>query len=266
MVVTWNWGSLRARMERADALVLSVGKSGRTWLRVLLNKYLSLRHGVPFDVDDLGSRAPGIPSVLFTHELWEHLEAGWFDRLRGRHIVPDRVLARRRVVVLHRDPRDVVVSLHFQRTRRSARRLDLDLETFARDPRLGLAAIVRVMNVWRRRLADHPRCLWMSYEAMRGDTRKALTDVLGLVGDDAPCPDLVRQAVDFAAFDNMRRMEATGAFASGILRPGNAADPDSFKVREGKVGGFRARFSPALLAEADDALAALDSFYGYGTR
>jgi hypothetical protein len=266
MTVTWNWSSRRARMERADAFVFSVGKSGRTWMRVLVNKYLSLRHGVAFGIDDLGARERGIPSILFTHELWEHLEAGWLDRLRGRHIVPDRVLASRRVVVLHRDPRDVVVSLHFQRTRRSARRLDVDLETFARDPRLGLAAIVRVMNVWRRRLADHPRCLWVSYEAMREDAGKALTDVLGFVSEEAPRPGLVRQAVEFAAFDNMRRMEASGAFSSDILRPGNAADPDSFKVREGKVGGFRARFSPALLAEADRALGALDLFYGYGPR
>jgi hypothetical protein len=266
MAVPWNWSSFRPRLARADVLVLSVGKSGRTWLRVLLNKYLSLRHGVPFDLDDLGRRAPGVPSIVFTHELWEHLAAGWFDRLRGRHIVPDRVLRDRRVVVLHRDPRDVVVSLYFQRTRRSARRLDLDLEAFARHPRLGLAAVVRVMNVWRRRLAAHPRCLWLSYEAMRRDTAAALGGVLRFVEAGPPRDDLVAQAVEFAAFDNMRRLEASGAFASDILRPGDPGDPESFKVREGKVGGFRARFSPALQAEAAAALEALDPFYGYVTR
>jgi hypothetical protein len=250
-------------MERADAIVLSVGKSGRTWLRVLVNKYLSLRHGVDFTLDDLGARGGGIPSILFTHELWEHREAGWFDRLRGRHIVPDRILSSRRVVVLHRDPRDVVVSLHFQRTRRSARKVDLDLEAFARHPRLGLVAIVGVMNAWRRRLAGHPRCLWLSYEAMRRDTPAALDGLLRFLEADTPRPDLLRQAVEFAAFDNMRRLEAAGVFASDILRPGDPADPESFKVREGKVGGFRGRFSPELLAEAGAVLAELDPFYGY---
>ena len=37
----------------------------------------------------------------------------------------------------------------------------------------------------------------------------------------------------------MKKLEAAGAFDSKILKPGNVTDPESFKVRRGKVGGYR---------------------------
>ena len=49
-------------------------------------------------------------------------------------------------------------------------------------------------------------------------------------------------AVEFASIDNMRRMEVENAKKIGgqrSMKPGNADDPSSFKVRRGKVGGWR---------------------------
>ena len=37
----------------------------------------------------------------------------------------------------------------------------------------------------------------------------------------------------------MQKLEAAGAFDSNILHPGDVRDPESFKVRRGKVGGYR---------------------------
>ena len=39
-----------ARYRQASALVLSVPKSGRTWFRVMLSKYLSLHFGEELDI------------------------------------------------------------------------------------------------------------------------------------------------------------------------------------------------------------------------
>lgn len=264
MFVTWNLSRRRWRYARPDVLVLSVGKSGRTWLRVLINKYLALRFGVPFSLDDLHRAHPRIPSIGFEHEHWSHHAlANWHERLRGKFLVPPAMLARKRVIVVFRDPRDVVVSLYHQNQKRSRQRLDCTLEAFIRLPGRGVEGIVAVMNAWRARLADHPHCLWIGYEALRADTTAELRRIAAFLGAPPQDGAQISGAVDFAAFDNMRALEAKGGFDRGMLKPGNAGDPGSFKVRAGKVGGYRDQFSPEDLAYLDQAVGRLDPFFGY---
>ena len=59
-------------------------------------------------------------------------------------------------------------------------------------------------------------------------------------------------------------MEAAGAFDSKILRPGDVRDPESFKVRRGKVGGYREYLSVEDQEYAAAALTQLDPRFGYG--
>src|SRR3954454_22357143 len=60
------------KLARADAVVVSFGNSGRTWLRVLLSRFYQTRHGLPrlgiIEFDNLHRRNPAIPRVLFTHD------------------------------------------------------------------------------------------------------------------------------------------------------------------------------------------------------
>jgi hypothetical protein len=58
-------------------------------------------------------------------------------------------------------------------------------------------------------------------------------------------------------------LEAAGAFDSKILRPGDVRDPESFKVRRGKIGGYREYLSSDDQAYAADAMAKLDPRFGY---
>jgi hypothetical protein len=61
----------------------------------------------------------------------------------------------------------------------------------------------------------------------------------------------------------MKKMEAAGAFASKILQPTDVADPESFKVRRGKVGGFTDYLTGDDLACANEAVRKLDPRFGY---
>lgn len=264
MLVNWNLSPKKTRQYReADVLVLSVGKSGRTWLRVLINKYLSLRFGVPFGIGELHAVNPAIPLVRFDHELWSHYcDARWTDRLLGSNIVPAGILRQKRVLVVYRDPRDVVVSLHFHKTRRSRRRMDVELPAFIHDPHYGVDNIVRVMNLWRQRLAGHPQCLWLRYEDMKADPRGELGKAVALCGVEVDAA-LIDEAVRFSEFENMKKMEANNEFGGAILRARDVADPDSFKVREGRVGGYVKHFGEADLRFLDEAVARLDRFFGY---
>jgi alcohol sulfotransferase len=65
----------------------------------------------------------------------------------------------------------------------------------------------------------------------------------------------------------MKQLEQRAAFGSADRRivPGQAGNPDSFKVRRGKVGGYRDYLSDAQVAELDGLVATrLSSVFGYG--
>lgn len=264
MIVHWNLMRRRALFRKSDIYVISVAKSGRTWFRVLLNKYLSLAYDIPFSLEDLSRQDKKIPSIFFTHELWEHYsKATLLQKIFGKYIIPKKMLWSKKVVVLYRDPRDVLVSLYFHKRKRSDKPTEKTLIDFISDRRHGIQLIVRVMNQWRQRLEDHPACCWLSYEALKHDT---LENLLGVLRFLFPLPvreELVQQSVLFAEFENMKKMEAEGAFGSKILRPGTTSDPDSFKVRKGVVGGYENHFSGQDLQRLDREAAKLHPFFNY---
>jgi hypothetical protein len=63
----------------------------------------------------------------------------------------------------------------------------------------------------------------------------------------------------------MQKLEAAGAFDSNILHPGDVRDPESFKVRRGKVGGYREYLSADDQRFAAAAMTELDARFGYST-
>jgi hypothetical protein len=262
--VPWNLTRRVEKYRAADVIVLSIGKSGRTWLRVLINKYITLLFDLPFSLDDLSRVHAGIPSIQYSHELWEHLsKASFTQKCLGKYLLTDDVLLKKKVILLYRDPRDVLVSLYFHKTRRSERKIRIDLDDFIGNPKDGIHRIVAVLNIWRQRLHSHPCCHWISYEALQNNTYSGLAESIRFIGLEPFSEEMARQAVGFAAFGNMKQMEARGEFDSQILKPSNPDDPNSFKVREGKVGGYRKHFSPEQLRCLDQAVARLDPFFGY---
>lgn len=263
IMITWNLTKDRHKYDRFNILVLSI-KSGRTWFRVLLNKYLSLHYSVPFETTNLTKYNETIPSIGYTHEMWKHYSmANLSQYISGKFIIPKNVLMRKKIILLCRDPRDTVVSLYFQKSKRSRNRVVCDISTFIRHRRFGIRSIVNVMNKWYERLKEHPDCLVLSYEELRADTLGTLIKVLRFVGvTDVNIP-FAKEAVEFARFENMKAMEARGDFNKRHLQPGDPTDPDSFKVREGKVGGYKRYFSKEDLEYINDAMTYLDVSYGY---
>lgn len=67
------------------------------------------------------------------------------------------------------------------------------------------------------------------------DILDRIMEFLGCSGID---DNIMRQAVEFAIFNNMRKMEKDGFFKSGAMRPANINDDESYKLRRGIVGGY----------------------------
>lgn len=250
------------RAAGADVAVISAGKSGRTWLRVMLSQIWQDRHGIAPSllIDNANYRDlnAAVPAVLFTHG---------FSRSSGIVTEPEttvavlRGIARR--VFLFRDPRDVTVSEFFSLTRRR-QRTDVDIDTFVWDPDRGLPANVGYLNAMVEVEPALPQMMRLQYEAMVDDPHgqmRRVTDHIGMMATD----EEIATAVHHGSFPNMLKLESENAIEGDFLRAADRADRDSYKVRRGKVGGYRDYFDEATLAEIDAYVAErLDPSYGYG--
>jgi hypothetical protein len=253
--------SRRADRE-AECFLVSYPKCGRTWLRMLLSRALEIHYGAP-EVDYLGGaflggNVPGAPRVRVTHDddpQWKTPRG--LDRRKRRY-------RGKRVVLLVRDPRDVVVSMYFERSRRE-RAYSGTLSEFLHERRGSLDTILGYYNVWARSRGIPSELLVVRYEDLRRDTERELERLLAFLGVRDVAAATVREAVRFASFESMREMESTGSLESNRLRPRDPNDPESFKTRRGKVGGFVDYLKPDEIAEVERRIrSVLDPSFGYG--
>jgi len=263
-----NFSSRASALSGGEVIILSVPKSGRTWIRAFLCAYFCKRHGLEFTLQPARYNQPGFPRVIFSHDLFEHRTKGdLWDRLRGKYLVPRRELGRAKIILLARDPRDCFVSLYLQITRRDPNApVELRQKTVSemlRDRRFGIGAIVSTMNDWIGEFLGRDNFTLIKYEALRAAPAEHFRDLLAVLGESTPDMTIFEEALDFSRFENMQKLEAAGAFDSKILHPGDVRDPESFKVRRGKVGGYREYLSEEEQAFAASVLANLDPGFGY---
>jgi hypothetical protein len=263
-----NFSSRARELSGGDAIILSVPKSGRTWLRAFLCAYFCKRFGLEFTLRPDRYDEQRIPRLIFSHDVFEHRTKGdrW-DRIRGKYLVPRRELDRAKIILLTRDPRDCFVSLYLQLTRRDPNApLKLRQKTASemlRDRRFGVRAIIDAMNDWIDEFSGRDNFSLVRYEALRASPDEHFRDLLAVVGEALPDATIFNEALEFSRFENMQKLEAAGAFDSNILHPGDVRDPESFKVRRGKVGGYREYLSVEDQQYAANELAQLDPRFGY---
>lgn len=249
-------------LARADVIFLSYAKSGRTWLRALVSHAWHLMYGTPEDDlvegDNFKAIDARIPDIYFTHWINEP----WTMRRRiGRQ------MRSKPVVFLARDPRDVATSCYFHHTKRSGprtrRRLgmpaDLDamsVADFMMSDRFGARAIALYNRRWESRVSGLPRGLALRYEAMRRQPLEHLRELMAFLGTPAT-DDVLEASIAFADFEALRRREREGFFTTDKLRTADSADDDAFKVRRGKMGGYRDYLTPEQRQRVDDLVAGL---------
>jgi len=266
--VRWNVSSRARQLSGGDILFVSIPKSGRTWIRTFICAYFCEKVGRPFTLDP---ETYGAPRVIYTHDLFEQrTKARRWDMVRGKYLIPKRERDRLPVILLARDPRDAFVSLHIQLTRRTKETPEALKRTscseLLRDPAFGIESMIEVMNCWLAEWRGRSDFLLLRYESLREAPATGFHDLIHWLGEEPLDEKAFASALRFSDFEQMQKLERVGGFDSKILRAGDRQDPESFKVRRGKIGGFEDYLSPNDQAFATAAMRRLDSRFGYVSK
>jgi hypothetical protein len=212
--------------------VVSFPKSGRTWLRVML--------------DDLGVAAS------YTHA---GSDTKSFEPASALKVRP-RKFQGRPVLLLVRDPRDVAVSVFFQVDRRNRRPVG-PLSACIRSDHHGIEKIARFNLLWFEAARKFRRLAILRYEDLHAGVATSLQAITAYVGKPVDA-DSIAAVAERYTFANMQAQEISGGFAGRYrksLQPADPNDPESFKVRKGKVGGYCEYLSADDVAYCDRTLA-----------
>jgi len=256
--------NLESDAPEARVFIISYPKSGRTWLRLMIGRALHELIGLDeltmFEEKRIVAAEGMLPTFL-THDgssnaegrRWQDLETDK-SRYRGK-----------KVVYLTRDPRDVAVSCFFQATRRRSL-FRGTMSEFIRSDSYGIRKIVTFNSIWHAARNVPEAFLPVRYEDLHVAPREVLRCVLEVMGVSGTDNGLLDRAIEFASFNNMRRMEQEGQFQSKKLRPRDSHDEESFKVRKGKVGGYVDYLDPDDRAFVDRVIRELGDPYWPASR
>jgi hypothetical protein len=255
-----------AKAHAANFLIIGHPKSGNTWLKVMISRLYQLRYDLPestlINTDEFARKIPEIPRLAATNgcysyegEVGKLLSAGAADNpLRGKP-----------VLFLARNPIDIAVSWYHQFTKRQSRakqelinhsiehpidRRTVQMWEFVRHSDIGLPFLIEYQNNWARNIQQLDRGLLVKYEQLRSEPVPTLLKITQLMGAEFSEEEIC-QAVEWGSFENLQKLETSGTFSQGGMKLVNANDPSTFKVRRGKVGGYREDFEPDQVAELE---------------
>jgi hypothetical protein len=247
------------KLVQANWVLVSWAKSGRTWLRVMLSHFYQPRFNIPqqhlLDFDNYKRMNAQAPSVFFTH-------GNYLTDYTG-HQQSKADFYHKKVILLVRDPRDVAVSQYFQwKFRMSPRKKslnnypphgsDISMYAFIMNKDCGLPKVIEFFNHWVSEQDKMGDLLMVRYEDMRSKPEQTMQTILeftGTTGSDQQ----IRETVEFAAYQNMKKHEDTKTFSINLGRLGakQKGNPDSSKVRRAKVGGYRDYFNDQQIQSID---------------
>jgi hypothetical protein len=262
------------KYKRCQYIFASYGKSGRTWVRVMISRYYQLAYQLPDNMimgfDNFHRMNRAIPKIFFTHDNYLRTYTGNIDSKKDFYD--------KKTVLLVRKPQDVAVSQFFQwkyRMRPAKKSMnkypphgaDLSVYGFVKDPNQGLDHVVDFMNAWARELPKIRELLVVRYEDLRARPEEEMARIVQFLGME-PREELLRDTVEFASVENLRQKEKENYFwrSGSRVQARDVNDPNTFKVRKAKVGGYRDYFDDDQVAELD---AMVDSrlmpVFGYTT-
>lgn len=228
--------NLMRASDEPDIYIISYPKTGRTWVRTLIGKALVEHYNLP-EKKLLKTKyltaAAGLPRTQFSHDGSKMAaKTPYTELLSDKSRYKDK-----KVVLLTRDIKDTLVSAYFQATKR-IHVFDGHISQFIRSDLYGAQKILTFYKIWHDNQTIPKEFLRISYEDLHQDPVGTLIRILRFIGANDIEEPLARAAVEFSSFDNLKKMESEDHFKSSRLKPRDISDPESFKVRKGKIGNY----------------------------
>jgi Sulfotransferase domain len=237
-------------LKQSDLVVVSCGKSGRTWLRTLLSRFLQLRYQIDtntlINFDNYHYQLAELPRVTFTHDSYLKYYTGNFASKVEYRTKP--------TILMVRHPADVAVSQYFQWKHRILPRkkwlneyplhgADVSMFDLVMDQNAGVPYVVDFLNKWMAERDAAPNLFTLRYESLHENPVLELDRVLSFMGFIAT-PEELKESVRFGSFENMRKLETENTFflSGRRLRKSSGSGNDVLKVRRGKANGWRDYF------------------------
>ena len=250
-----------------DTVIISFPKSGRTWLRMIIGKVFANYLGINkklypdaiLNLPMFSELSPLIPKVGYGHESSGTLKPSGIDKqkLYAKNL---------KIIFMVRDPRDVLVSQYFSESQRTKNAYKQSISEFIFENKGSFDTIIEFYNSWADK-KDYPKdFLLIKYEDMHTDTIKEVGKIIDFIGLQAD-EDILKDAVEFASFSNMRKIEAENPTKSITLKPANINDTNTYKTRKGKVGGYKNYFSEKEINYLNNKMKEkLSPFFGYNSN
>ncbi len=222
--------------------IVSYPKSGRTWLRCLIARYVQLLEPKV----KLRKKERKKENMRTKREkVLQKVLASTPDSITFAHghpfaesPDPPSIYKNDKVVFLERDIKDVVVSYYFHITKRKPHKKRwtiMPISEFIRSE-LGVEPIIEYNRRWKSFFEGKPNYKYITYETLHEDTAQVLTEVIKFWGEKQIIAEKINEAVNFCCFENMKALSMKSKLA--ILKPYNQEDNESFKFRRGKIGGY----------------------------
>jgi hypothetical protein len=255
-----------AKAHNANFLIIGHPKSGNTWLKAMISRLYQIRYNLPesklINTDEFARKIPEIPRLAATNGYYSY--EGEVGKLLAAGAA-DNPLRHKPVLFIARNPIDIAVSWYHQFTKRQSQakqelinhwidnpidRNTIQMWEFVRHSDIGLPSLIEYQNTWVRNIAGLPHGMLTRYEDLRGKPVETLYKITQHMGESFT-EDEVREAVEWGSFDNLQKLETKGTFSQGGMKLVNASDPSTYKVRRGKVGGYRDDFDEHQVAELE---------------
>ena len=187
-------------LPKNKTYIVSFPKAGRTWLQYMLNKLylnketISDQNFFKCMHDDSGI----LSEAGVNRNVYRLFDYGSRMKFKGR-----------KVILLVRDPRDIVVSLFHQLTKRSDKPLDTNLEDLVMNDVLGISRVIRFYEVWFANILKPKDVLVVRYEDLLELKGDALFRITKFIGSPAR-KDLCHSMYEECTVDKMREKEKQG--------------------------------------------------------
>lgn len=210
--------------------MLSYPKSGRTWLRFMVDSYLCR----VFDLDcpnvfEAEKQLQKVHPIEWTHLSGAMIECLPYWAMGGWRL--SEPMQRIPWVILTRNFQATLTSAYYQ-ARDRIKVFQGTPSEFLRDPRFGIIKLVTFYNILEEVRSGMDRCELIAYESLLDDPKGVFTQVVKAL-DLRVDEDLIDQVIEESSFENMKRLSLTPEYAGTVIAPIDPNNPQTFKVRSG---------------------------------